>query len=79
MTNLYSLLKSRHITLMTSVCIVKAMIFPVVMYGHESWTIKKAERQRIYTFELWGWRSLLRVPWTVRRSSQSILKEINPE
>ena len=79
MTNLYSLLKSRHITLMTSVCIVKAMIFPVVMYGLESWTIKKAECQRIYAFELWCWRSLLKVPWTVRRSNQSILKEINPE
>ena len=79
MTNLYSLLKSRHITLLTSVCIVKAMIFPVVMYGHESWPIKKAECQRIYAFELWCWRSLLRVPWTEKRSNQSILKEINPE
>ena len=79
MTNLYSLLKSRHITLLTSDCIIKAMIFPVVMYGHESWTIEKAEHQRIDAFELWCWRILLRVPWTARRSSQSILKEINPE
>ena len=79
MTNLYSLLKSRHITLLTSVCIVKAMIFPVVMYGHESWPIKKAECQRIYAFELWYWRRLLRVPCTTRRSNQSVLKEISPE
>ena len=79
MTNLDSMLKSRDITLSTKVPIVKAMIFPVVMYGCESWTIKKAKRQRIGTFELWYWRTLLRVPWTERRSNQSILKEINPE
>ena len=74
MTNLHSMLKSRDITLPTKVCLVKAMVFPVVMYGCESWTVKKAERQRIGAFELWCWRSLLRVPWTARRSNQSILK-----
>ena len=79
MTNLDSLLKSRDIALPTKVCLVKAMVFPVVMYGCESWTIKKAERRRIYAFELWCWRRLLRVPWTARRSNQSILKEISPE
>ena len=79
MTNLDSILKSRDITLPTNVHLVKAMVFPVVMYGCESWTIKKAEHQRIYTFELWCWRLLLRVPWTARRSNQSLLKEINPE
>ena len=79
MTNLDSMLKSRDITLPTMVRLVKAMVFPVVMYGCESWTIKKAERQRIDAFELWCWRSLLRVPWTARRSNQSILKEISPE
>ena len=79
MTNLDSILKSRDITLPTKVCIVKAMVFPVVMYGCESWTIKKAEHQRIDAFELWCWRRLLRVPWTVRRSNQSILKELNHE
>ena len=79
MTNLYSILKSRDITLPTKVCIVKAMVFPVVMYGCESWTIKKAEHQRIDAFELWCWRRLLRVPWTARRCNQSILKEISPE
>ena len=78
MTNLDSLLKSRDITL-TKVHLVKAMVFPVVTYGCESWTIKKAECQRIDAFELWCWRRLLRVPWTARRSNQSILKEINPE
>ena len=78
MTNLYSILKSRDITLSTKVCLVKAMVFPVVMYGCESWTIKKAEHQRIDSFELWCWRRLLRVPWTGRRSNQSILKEISP-
>ena len=78
MTNLDSLLKSREITLPTKVCLVKAMVFPVVMYGCESWTIKKAERRRMDAFELWCWRRLLRVPWTVRRSNQSILKD-NPE
>ena len=77
-TNLDSILKSRDITLSTKVCLVKAMVFPVVMYGCESWTIKKAERQRMDAFELWCWRRLLRVPWTARRSSQSILKEISP-
>ena len=77
MTNL-DILKSRDITLPTKVCLVKAMVFPVVMYGRESWTIKKAERQRIDAFELWCWRGLLRVPWTSGRSSQSILKEISP-
>ena len=70
-------IKSRDITLPTKVCLVKAMFFPVVMYGCESWTIKKAEHQRIDAFELWGWRRLLRVPWTAKRSNQSILKEIN--
>ena len=79
MTNLDSLLKSRDITLPTKVCLVKAMVFPVVMYGCESWTLKKAERLRIDAFELWFWRRLLRVPWTARRSNQSILKEISPE
>ena len=78
MTNLGSILKSRDITLPTKVCLVKAMIFPVVMYGHESWTVKKAERWRIDAFELWCWKRLLRVPWTARRSNQSILKEISP-
>ena len=77
MTNLDSILKSRDITLPTKVCLVKAMVFPVVMYGWESWTIKKAEHQRTDAFELWCWRRFLRVPWTARRSSQSILKEIN--
>ena len=79
MTNLDSVLKSRDITLPTKVHIVKAMVFPVVMYGCESWTIKKTEQQRINAFELWCWRRLLRVPWTARRSNQSILREINPE
>ena len=79
MTHLDSILKSRDITLSTKVRLVKAMIFPVVMYGCESWTIKKAERQRIDAFELWCWRRLLRAPWTARRSNQSILKEISPE
>ena len=79
MTNLDSILKSRDITLPTKVHLVKAMVFPVVMYGCESWTIKKAERQRIDAFELWCWRRLLKVPWTARRSNQSILKEISPE
>ena len=79
MTNLDSILKSRDITLPTKVHLVKAMVFPVVMYGCESWTIKKAEYQRIDAFELWCWRRLLRVPWTARRSNQSILKEIGPE
>ena len=79
MTNLDSVLKSRDITLLTKVCLVKAMVLPVVMYGCESWTIKKAEHQRIDAFKLWCWRILLRVPWTTRRSNQSILKEINPE
>ena len=79
MTNLDSILKSRDFTLPTKVCLVKAMVFPVVMYGYESWTVKKAERQRIDAFELWCWRRLLRVPWTARRSNQSILKEISPE
>ena len=78
MTNLDSILKIRVITLPTKVCLVKAMAFPVVMYGCESWTVKKAERQRIDAFELWCWRRLLRVPWTARRSNQSILKEISP-
>ena len=78
MTNLDSILKSRDITLPTKVHIVKGMVFPVVMYGCESWTIMKAERQRIDAFELWCWRRLLRVPWTVRRLNQSILKEISP-
>ena len=79
MTNLGSILKSRDIALSTKVHLVKAMVFPVVMYGCESWTIKKAECRRINAFELWCWRRLLRVPWTARRSSQSILKEISPE
>ena len=77
MTNLDSILKSRDITLSTKVCLVKAMVFPVVMYGCESWTVMKAEHQRIDAFELWCWRRLLRVPWTARRSNQSILKEIS--
>ena len=79
MTNLDSIVKSRDLTLPTKVHLVKAMVFPVVMYGCESWTIKKAECQRIDTFELWCWRRLLRVPWTARRSNQSILKGISPE
>ena len=79
MTKLDSILKSRDITLPTKVCLLTALVFPVVMYGYESWTIKKAEHQRIDASELWHWRRLLRVPWTARRSSQSILKEINPE
>ena len=78
MTNLDSILKSRDIALPTKVHLVKAMVFPVVMYGCESWTVKKAEHQRIDAFELWCWRILLRVPWTARRSNQSILKEIQP-
>src|SRR5574340_1201975 len=78
MTNLDSIFKSRDITLPTKVRLVKAMVFPVVMYGCDSWTVKKAEHQRIDAFELWCWRRLLRVPWTARRSNQSILKEINP-
>ena len=78
MTNLGSILKSRDITLLTKVRLVKAMVFPVVMYGRESWTIKKTERRRIDAFELWYWRRLLRVPWTARRSNQSIRKEISP-
>ena len=78
MTNLDSILQSRDITLPTKVRLVKAMVFPVVMYGCESWTVKKAERRRIDAFELWCWRRLLRVPWTARRSNQSILKEISP-
>ena len=79
MTNVDNLFKSRDVTLPTKVHLVKAMVFPVVMYGCESWTIKKAECQIINAFELWCWRRLLRVPWTARRSNQSILKEINPE
>ena len=79
MINLDSIFKSRDITLPTKVRLVKAMVFPVVMYGCESWTIKKAERRRIDAFELWCWRRLLRVPWTARRSNQSILKKISPE
>ena len=79
MTNLDSIFKSRDITLPTNIRLVKAMVFPVVMYGCESWTIKKDERRRIDAFELWCWRRLLRVPWTARRSNQSILKEISPE
>ena len=79
MTNLESTLKSKDITLPTKVHLVQAMVFPIVMYGCESWTIKKAERRRIDAFELWCWRRLLRVPWTVRRSNQSLLKEISPE
>ena len=78
MTNLDSILKSRDITLPTKVRLVKAMVFPVVMYGCKSWTVKKAERRRLDAFEVWCWRRLLRVPWTARRSSQSILKEISP-
>ena len=78
LTNLDSIFKSRGITLPTKVCLVKAMVFPVVRYGCESWTVKKAESQRIDAFELWCWRRLLRVPWTARRSNQSILKEISP-
>ena len=79
MTNLDSIFKSTDITLPTNVHLVKAVVFPVVMYGCESWTIKTAECRRIYAFELWCWRRLLRVPWTARRSNQSILKEISPE
>ena len=79
MTNPDRILKSRDITLPTKVCLVKAMVFPVVMYGYEAYTIKKAERQRIDAFELWCWRRLLRVPWTARRSNQSTLKEFSPE
>ena len=79
MTNLDSILKSRDIILPTKFCLVKAVVFPVVMYGCESWTIKKAECQRIDAFELWCWKRLLRVPWTARRPNQSILKEISPE
>ena len=79
MTNLDSILKSRDITLPTKICLVKAMVFPVVMYGYESWTIKKAEHRRIDAFELWCWRRLLKVPWTTRKSNESILKEISPE
>ena len=79
MTNLDSILKSRDITLLTEVCLVKGMVFPVVMYACESWTIKKAECQKIDAFKLWCWRRLLQVPWTARRSNQSILKEISPE
>ena len=79
MTNLDNILKSRDVTLPTKVRLVKAVVFPVVMYGCESWTIKKAECQKIDAFELWCWRRLLRVPWTARRSNQSILKEISPE
>ena len=78
MTDLDSILKNKDITLLTKVPLVKAMVFPVVMYGCESWTIKKTEHQRINAFELWCWRRLLRVPWTARRSNQSILKEISP-
>ena len=78
MTNLDSILKSRDITSLTKVHLIKAMVFPVVMYGYESWTVKKAERWRIDAFELWCWRRLLRVPWTARRSNQSSLKEISP-
>ena len=79
MTNLDNILKSKDIAMPTKVCLVKAMVFPVVMYGCEKWIIKKAEHQRINAFELWCWRRLLRVPWTARRSNQSILKEISPE
>ena len=79
MTYLDGILKSRDITLSTKVCLVKAMVFPAVMYGCESWTVKKAERRRIDACELWYWRRLLRVPWTARRANQSILKEISPE
>ena len=79
MTNIYSILKSRDITLLTKVHLVRAMVFPVVIYGCENWTIKKVEHQRIDAFELWCWRRLLRVPWNARRSNQSILKEMGPE
>ena len=79
MTNIDSILKSRDITLLTNVHIVQAMVFPVALYGCESWTIKKADHQRIDAFKLWSWRRLLRVPWTAKRSNQSILKDINPE
>ena len=79
MTNLDSILKSRDITLPTKIHLVKAIVFPVVMYGCESWTVKKAEHQRIDAFELWCWRRLLRVPWTARRTNQSVLKEISPD
>ena len=79
MTNLDSILKSRDITLPTQVCLIKAMVFPVVMYGCESWTVKKAEHRRIDAFDLWCWRRLLKVPWTARRSNQSILKERSEE
>ena len=79
MTNLDSIFKSRDITLPTKVHVVKAMVFPVVIYGCDSWTIKKAEHQRLDAFELWCWRRLLRIPWTTRRSNQSIVKEISPE
>ena len=78
MTNLDSIFKSRDITLLTKICLVKVMVLPVVMYGCESWTVKKAEHRRIDAFELWCWRRLLRVPWTARRTNQSILKEISP-
>ena len=78
MTNLDSILKSRDITLLTKICLVKVMVFPVLMYGCESWTIKKAKHRRINAFEMWCWRRLLRVPWTARRSNQSILKESSP-
>ena len=78
MTNLDSIFKSRVVTVPTKVHLIKAMVFPVVMYGYESWTVKKAEHRRIVTFELWCWRRILRVPWTARRSTQSILKEISP-
>ena len=78
MIKLDSILKSRDITLLTKLCLVKAMVFPVVMYGCESWTVKKSECRRIDAFELWFWRRLLRIPWTARRSNQSILKEISP-
>ena len=78
MINLDSILKSRDLTLPTKVCLVKALVFPVVMYGCESWTVRKAECRKIHVFELWCWRRLLRVPWTARRSNQSILKEISP-
>ena len=78
MTNLDSIFKSRDITLLTKICLIKPMVFPAVMYGYESWNVTKAERQRIDAFELWCWRRLLRVPWTARRSNQSILKEFSP-
>ena len=78
MTNLDSIFKSRDVTLLTKICLVKAMVFPVVMYGCESWTLKKVEHRRVDAFELWCWRRLLRVPWTSRRSNQSMLKEISP-